>query len=144
MANKALTYAELTLGVHSVYEEAEKLLKEQDDSLTILDKAQDEKRVLVDLISDREADLISEQRGVHPDISATALDQRIRVAKRQDSALTELRKKLRQVLSEIAGEEYNLEHIRSALRIREGRLIELGGYFNYLAAVKQAENPTSQ
>src|SRR4051812_33725802 len=105
MANKALLYAEQTLGVHSVYQEASALLKEQDECLTILDKAQDRKRTLADLIADREADLISDERGNHPDISATALDQHIRIVKRRDPALVRLRDEMRQVASEIAGED---------------------------------------
>lgn len=135
--NKALQYAEQELGVHTVYREAEQLVEEIDRISAELDVWHDDKRSIVEDIADREALLLGEERARHPEMSATGLDQHLRSQKRLDPELKTLRDKLNQRLADISGGEYDLAVLNSRLRIKVARMEELGGYLNYLAAVKQ-------
>lgn len=138
--NKALQYAEEKLGVHEVYERCTKSLEELDELLGDLDKAQDTRRQLAEEIADREAELLSDERGKHPDMSASGMDQHMKAAKRKDTYLAELRKKFNEAASEIQGLEYDLDLCKFTLRVNTARLEELGGYLHYLAAVKAEQN----
>jgi hypothetical protein len=142
MANAALTYAEVTLGVHACYERANETQAQLDEVLTALDKAQDARRLLVEQIADREADLLIAEQGKHASQSATWMDQHMRTAKQKDTMLAGLRAQLRDSHGEIGGLEYDVEAFKARVRIECARMEELGGYFNYLAAIKQAENLT--
>lgn len=137
--NKALQYAENQLGVHTVFEEAVSELEKLDDLYTTLDKSQDERRELAEQIADREGELLSDERGRHADMSAAAFDQHFKGVKRTDTALQGYRAKLNEVQGIISGLEYDVDLAKHTLRLGEARLIELGGYFNYLASVKQDE-----
>jgi hypothetical protein len=137
--NKGLTYAETTLGVHTCYESANAAHSELDEIVTNLDKAQDQRRMLVESIADREAELLNEEWAKHPDMAASRMDQHIRIAKRKDTFLSELRNQLNAVHAEINGLEYDADIQKHRLKIETARMVELGGYLNYLAAIKQAE-----
>lgn len=140
MSMKALLYAEDKLQVHLVYEKASGFLEDLDGLLNDLDKAQDRRRQLVEQIADREADLISSERSKNPEMSATGFDQHMKAAKRTDSMLSTLRGSLNDTLSEIQGLEYDTDLLKMRIKVMTARLNELGGYLNYLSAVKQAEN----
>jgi len=144
--NKALRYAEDQLGVHTVWEKAQSQLVELNGLYTDLDKSQDQRRELVEQIADREGELLSDERGRHADMSAAAFDQHFKGVKRTDTALQGFRSKLMEVQGIISGLEYDVDFLKQSLRLSEGRLTELGGYFNYLAAVKQDDtsNKTSE
>lgn len=134
--NKALTYAQDTLGVHEVHEKALASRASLDECFTSLDKALDRKRELTEAIADREVDLLSDERGKHSDLSQTAFDSHFKAAKGKDSFLRTTRHELNGVLSEIQGLEFDIELSKTDIRIAVGRMEELGGYLNYLAAVK--------
>lgn len=144
MSLKALQYAEQTLGVHSVHDELVSHLETLDGLYNDLDKAQDRRRSLVELVADAEADLLSEERGKHPDMSATGMDQHLKAAKRKNPVLRKLRDQLNEVQSEIQGLEYDVDLTKAHVRVKSARMEELGGYLNYLAAVKQAETIAKQ
>lgn len=144
MSAKALKYAEDNLGVHTVYDEALSLRGELDGVFTDLDKAQDQKRQLVDEVADREADLLSDERGKHSDMSATALAEHMKVIKRKDTFLHELRSKLSEVSGAISGMEYDADLLKLSIKIKVARLEELGGYLHYLAVLKEAETITKR
>lgn len=140
-ALKALQYAEDQLGVNQVYEMACGHLEDLDVSTSDLDKALDRKRELEEKYADAEVDLINEKRGLHPDISDTKFRQELKVWEREDDALNQLRIDLNSVKSEIQGLEFDLSIIKARIQVGSARLVELGGYLNYLTAVKnQAEN----
>ncbi len=137
--NKALDYAEKKLGVHTVWEDAQSQLAELNELYTDLDKSQDQRRELAEQIADREGELLSDERGRHPEMSAAAFDQHFKGIKRGDTALQGFRAKHMEVSGIINGLEYDVDLLKHRLRLSEARLIELGGYFNYLASVKQDE-----
>lgn len=141
-ARKALDYAEQQLSVHSVYEEAVENRQKLDALLGDLDKAHDTKRGLQAAIEDRGYELLSVERGKHHDMSATALDQHMKQVRHRDEAMKQYRVQLDTVTGEIQGLEYDAEMLRIGIKILVARMEELGGYLQYLAAIKQAETLT--
>jgi chromosome segregation ATPase len=143
MSNKALVYAEVTLGVHEVWENVQSELADLDTLLTELDKAQDLRRELDEKYADREVELTSEMRGIHVSYSDTRFKSEWKTWERTDKVLTELRGELNKIHSIIQGLEYERSLITLKIKAGSSRLEELGGYLHYLAAVKnQAENAT--
>ena len=141
MPNKALDYAEVNLGVHKTWEDVQLYLTQLDELLTDLDKAQDSRRELDDKYADREVELISEMRGVHPSMSDTRFKSEWKGWERTDKVLTELRVQLNKVLGDQQGLDIERSLLTLKIRASTARLEELGGYLHYLAAVKnQAEN----
>jgi len=139
MGHPALDYAEHILGLHTVYNEAENLGAQLDTRLTELDQAQDAKRDLELRITDREMEIFFNERSQHTDKSATALDQHVKLERHRDPELTTLRMKLNGAKSDVSGLEYDVDSIKHRLRTAQARMEQMGGFFNYLAAVKSAE-----
>lgn len=142
MSSKALAYAEDKLGVHDVFKETVQAHEELDKLLGDLDKAQDTRRGLTAAIEDRTYELLGNERSKHADMSATALDQHMKQVKHKDDAMKQYRIKLDEVHGEIQGLEYDAEILKMRIRIGVARMEQLGGYLNYLAAVKQADTLT--
>jgi hypothetical protein len=138
MSAKALKYAEDTLGVHEVFEATDKLTVDLDAKLGELDKAQDTKRLLADEYADREVELISEMRGVHSSMSDTRFKSEFKRWEWTDEKLREIRSKQAEVLADIQGLEYDLEVVRTRIKVGTARMVELGGYLQYLAVIKNA------
>lgn len=140
--NPALQYAEQVLGVHSSYERSLNAQHELDEITTELDKARDRKRELTDQVSEHEMDLLIAERGKHADMSQAGMDRHIAIVKSKDTMLQELRKQLTGVAAQVDGLELDLSVQQSIIKIETARMTELSGYFNYLAAVKEAETLT--
>lgn len=146
MSAKALKYAEEQLGVHKVFEQTVDLTEQLDILLADLDKAHDRKRQLNEDYADREVALISEMRGVHPSMSDTRFKSEYKGWERTDKELHTIRVELNQVLSSIQGLEYDKSLLELRIKAGSARMVELGGYLQYLAAVKlatQAEKTTT-
>lgn len=144
MSARALKYAEEKLGVHAVFEETVGLVDELDKLFADLDKAQDRRRELDDAYSDREVELAGEMRGVHPNMSDTRFKSEWKGWERADDKLRELRVELSKVRSEIQGLEYDADILKLRIKVGSSRMEELGGYFHYLAAVKNQAEKTTQ
>lgn len=142
--NRALEYAEGHLGVHRVHGEAESLLAEMDEALSALDSAIDARRTLDDQIEDRQMTLLIEERGKAADISQAAMDRRLKELYHKDEMLRRLRMERNAKAGEASGLELDIEHMKYRLKVKVARMQELGGYFQYLAAVKNAEPPPVQ
>lgn len=141
VTHPALAYAE-SLGVHAVYEEALALEAELDETLTALDKAQDERRSLDEQIDSREMDLLISERGKHPDHSEAAFSRHLKEVHHKDETLKMLKLKRNMKAGEASGLELDREFLKTRIHVRAARLNTLGGYFQYLAAVKLAEQTT--
>lgn len=137
MAN-AIQYAEDTLGVHAVYERCQSLR----DSLTIkvgeLAGLRHKKRESEAMLSDLEFELISEQAAIHSDLSQTAFNAHMKMFLSKDTTMRELRKVIREKQAHIDEVEGIKSVLEADIRIESSRMTELGGYFQYLAAVKLA------
>jgi hypothetical protein len=143
MSAKAIKYAE-DMGVHRVFEEVVEQLENLDSLYGDLDKAQDRRRQLEEDYADREVELVGEMRGVHPNMSDTRFKSELKGWERTDKKLREIRVQLNTVRSEIQGLEYDVDLGKLRARVGAARLDELGGYFNYLAAVKNQAEKTNQ
>lgn len=140
-ALKALQYAENELGVHKVFEELTGYLNDLDVSTSDLDKALDRKRELEEKYTDREVELVSEKRGLHASMSDTKFKQEMVGWSRQDDSLNNLRSELNATKGEIQGLEFDQSVLKARIQVGSARLVELGGYLNYLSVIKtQAEN----
>jgi len=140
-ALKALQYAEENLGVNKVFEELTGYLNDLDVSTSDLDKALDAKRELEEEYADAEVDLVNEKRGLHPEMSDTKFRQELKIWERENDRTNTLRIQLNAVKSEIQGLEFDQAVLKARITVGSARLTELGGYLNYLTAVKnQAEN----
>lgn len=142
--NRALDYAENHLGVHRVHDEAESLLAELDEAMSALDSAIDARRTLDERIEDRQMQLLIEERGKAADISQAAMDRRLKEVYHKDETLRRLRMERNAKAGEASGLELDIEYTKYRLKVKVARMEELGGYFQYLAAVKNAEPPPVQ
>ena len=136
---KAMAYAEEVLGVHSEYEKAVTARNSLDACLTSLSEARDKRRTLEAKVADREMDISADERGHHPDMSAAAMERHLKVAFAKDEQLSILRTELLGVNGDIDGLECDKTMHEIDIKIAVARLGELGGYFHYLAAVKEAQ-----
>jgi len=138
---KALDYAENQLGVTRVYEEAIDKRNELDDLMTDLGNARDKKRSLEAKIQDREFEIMGDERSKHPEMSAAAMDKHLKLAYHGDESLQQLREEHIAVVNELDGLDLDRTMLDVDIRIAVSRLNELGGYLNFLAAIKnQATN----
>lgn len=136
----ALDYAERVLGVHKVYEEAEALLIELDTVMNAFDAAVDARRTLDERIEDHQMDVMILLRGqLGGEISQAAFDKRLKETYYKDEALKRLRMERNAKAGEASGLELDIEHVKYRLKVKVGRMEELGGYFHFLAVTKQAE-----
>lgn len=135
----ALDYAESQLGVHAVYEHTQTHLESFDMERSRLDN-------LRKLKTEKEADytfaeyeFISEARANDPDSSQTAFEKAVKRLVALNPRLRELRKELADLAYEIDMSETSVARYRMMTELGIARMNELGGYFQYLAAIKQAE-----
>src|ERR1700754_502594 len=94
MASKMRTYAEDELGVHEVYEEAQKANAELIDHNVALAGAKADRRRITEELADREVEIWREARDKHPELSATALDAKSKQERRTDQTMQLLRQAL--------------------------------------------------
>jgi chromosome segregation ATPase len=139
-----LAYAEVQLGVHSVYAEAQDLLRQYDELITRLDKAIDDKRILEDKINDRHMDISMDERGKHPDHSEAAMSRHLKELFHQDATLKQLRQQHTAAAADLSGTELEMKLTEAQLRVVTARLTQMGGYFQYLAAIKLGEIETKK
>jgi len=136
VTSKALSYAEDTLGVHSVYDDAVAFRDKLDKILTDLSEARDSRRDIEMKITDREMEITSDQRSKHPDMPVTRWDKHIKESFRDDDEMRALREQNFKVVGDIEGLEFDKQMCETDIKIGIARMTELGGYLQYLAAVK--------
>jgi hypothetical protein len=141
-AVKALHYAEVTLGVHTVYEDAIKQRDQLDKLMLELGDKRDAKRAIEAQMQDREFELMGDERSIHPEMSQAQMDKHIKVVFHQDPTLQELRQKHMAVVNDVDGMELDRSVFEADIRIAVARMTELGGYFQFLAAVKTQSTNT--
>lgn len=135
-AKRSLDYAEQELGVHTVHESAVGFRHALDGSLTRLAELKDTKRDIEVAIADLEMEVTIDEAGKHSGMSVAAMERHLKVELHKNPMLHELKTKHGAVISEIEGVEYDIRVTETDIRIAVARLTELGGYLNYLAAIK--------
>ena len=136
---KALKYAEETLRVHSVYDEAVALAAEADSLRVNIATMRKLKATAETIYLDAEYEFISDLRGANKDMSQTAFDKFAKQEIHRDPNLRAMRGDLAEQSHKIEQAEGNLATVRNRIEIATARMHELGGYLAYLAAVKNAE-----
>lgn len=143
MTSKALTYAEDTLGVHTVYEGALTRRNDLDGVLTALAEVRDNRRDIELKITDREMEVTITERSKHPDMAVTRWDKHIKESFRDDDELRALREQQFKVQGDIEGLEFDKQICETDIKIAMSRMNELGGYLHYLAEVKAASTASA-
>lgn len=142
---KALDYAEKELGVHVVYQTAVEARQKLDAILTDLSNARDRKRDTEARLMDAELEVANNEWAKHPDMAVTRMEKHLKTALAQDDTVRELREQVARAASDIDGLEMDKLMSETDIRIAVARLQELGGYFHYLAVIKQqAAKPVKQ
>lgn len=137
-ALKAIKYAEETLGVHHVYHQAMQCKGDLEQCLDKLAEARSAKRDLEFRLQDKEMLLAVEERAKHPDMAVTRMEAHLKEVKSNDDDVREYRELIMGQTSLIEALEHDKLLYENEIRISVARLTELGGYLNYLAAVRQS------
>jgi hypothetical protein len=143
MAN-AVTYAEQTLDVNNVYERAVLLIEQAKSNGAELVRTRSEVRDLESQIMMREMRVTEEEWVKHPEMAVTRMDKHIKTAFLQDAALDELYTKLRGLKAQVDILDMQRSGLDASIRVESARMVELGGYFQYLAAAKMAAGVSEQ
>ncbi len=142
-ALKALNYAERDLGVHLVYEDAVKNRNLLDGLMTEISERRDTKRGLEASMTDREFEIIGDERSKHADLSVAAMDKHLKQAFHADPTLQRLRTEHLAVVNDLDGMELDRSVLEADIRIAVARMTELGGYLQYLAVIKTQSTTTN-
>lgn|ERR1700712_3066797 len=134
----AVEYAETTLDVHGILDRTLVAREELDKVYTLLAEQRDARRGMLSSIDDREMTLSIDERGKHSDMSQAAMDKHLKMVFFKDEQLTVFRNALGTIEDAIDGAEYDRRIQEKTIEIGCARMNELGGYLNYLAAVKLA------
>lgn len=141
---KALTYAEETLRVHAVYHEAQDLATQATELRQAIAGMRRVKSDLETMYLDAEYDFISDLRGANKDMSQTAFDKFAKQEIHRDPSLRSLRADLAEHGHKIERADIELSNVKVRIDIATARLHELGGYFAYLAALKNTAQKKSE
>ena len=130
---KAITYAEVRLNVHDVYNESVVARNGLDECLNRMSDLRDSKRTWESTLLDREMDLSADERSKHDDMSDAAMGRHLKIVYRKDTFLTEARGTLNSITSDLEGLEYDKVMLETDIKIAIARMNELSGYLQYLA-----------
>lgn len=135
----AVTYAETELKVHEVYDHACEAARHLTRHTQEIVKYKADIRELEWKIALRETEILDEEWSKHPDMPVTRMDKHVKAAQLKDPKLDGLHGDLRYIRFELdkAEELKKNEEIRA--RVHSARMIELGGYLQYLAEAKVAQ-----
>lgn len=131
-------YAEGTLGVHQVWDEA-------NDRLVAHEVVKD--RYLASLsgiryveqqIATREGEIVAEQRGEHPDMKIMEFKQHIAAVMATDEKAVELNTSLAEEKDIRDAAKADMQHHELGLQALTARMNELAGLLEFYAAAKQA------
>lgn len=143
MAGNPVDYAEMTLGVHSVYETAQQAADEYERASERLAAYRITKSEAEQNLVDIEADLLRDVWTNHPDTSQAARDRLLKAALSESEEARALRKQIADSTEMISMEEGRRTAARIRAEIYTARMNELGGYLHYLAEAKRAATKTA-
>lgn len=137
---KALNYAENQLLVHKVYDDSISARNQLGQKQNELHSLRGRKRELETLKSDIEMEVMEELRRVQPDVSVAAFDRQLKVEYSNEARIREIRDDLISLQGEIDFIEYEIDLIKVDIHIATARLIELGGYLQFMSVIKSISN----
>ena len=135
MAN-AVTYAEDRLGVHDILKGTIEARGHLDKALTVLSEARDARRRAEQDKEDIEIELAIAERGKHADMSQAQMDKHLKQVWFQNEMWRNLRDQIRELSDKIDGADLDRKILERDIEMGCARMVELGGYLQYLAAAK--------
>lgn len=132
----AVQYAQDTLGVHDVHNEANAALAALGAAQNTLNAATSEIRSLHEALADRETDLTMAERASNADMSQTAFDKYIKQVVQKDRDHADLRDTLVAAQNRRDDAEAQVRQAEMRIRIATARMEELGGLLAFYAAAK--------
>lgn len=134
---KSLAYAE-SLGLDTVYHEAISARNQLDEKHKHMLQLRGERRRVEQFKADLEMEVTERERAANPSMSQAQMDKHLKVAFSNEGDIREARDDLATLAGEIDFVEYEIDRIHQDIKIAVARLHELGGYFQFMAVVKQA------
>ncbi len=136
-------YAEETLGVHAVYEEAVERLAKHEAAKTAYLTSLGGIRYAEQQIESREAEIVSEQRGEHPDMGIQEFKLHVKTVGAGDDRMQELSSALTEEKANRDESEQDMRHHELGVRALTARMQELGGLLDFYAAAKSGGGRTT-
>lgn len=138
--NRGVKYAEEQLRVHDVHAEAKAHAHDADTQRRNLALKRRAKVAAEEAYTDAELAFIAVTRGQNSSMSQTAFDKFVKGEIHLDPELRKMRGGLADLAYEIDGIEAEIRRSQNLLDAATARMVELGGYLDYLAALKNAES----
>lgn len=135
----AVTYAETELKVHEVYDHACEAARRLTRHAEVIVQRKSDIRELEWNIALRETEILDEEWSKHPDMPVTRMDKHVKAAQLKDPHLASLHEELRTARYELDEAEQDKANEEIRARVHSARMIELGGYLQYLAEAKAAQ-----
>ncbi len=134
----AVLYAEEQLGVHKIYQELMEVQAFLEDQYRIRAGLESESRNLVTAMERRKMEIITSHLGAF-DESIAAHDRRVKVSLAADEAYQELVNRSNEVMAHRDGISAAISGHENNHKAHVARMKLLGGFFDFLSAVKQDE-----
>lgn len=133
-----MRYAE-NMGVHAVYEAAQEARRRWEQARNDLAVLRSERRNIDQRLTDREFEILSDERGRNPASSVAALERQVKSLVNSDAVHRAMRHEHDRLSSDIEATETVVHMAKIDIEIATARMQELGGYLSYLAELKRAE-----
>lgn len=134
-----IEYAEQTLGVHSVFQEAHDLVSKIDEVRKAIAAGRKNKRIYEADLVDREFELLSAAKAGDPSASQAAIERAVKSLVHTDRDARQIRQHQADLSASLDDLDAQLHTLERDLQVKVARMNELGGYFAYLAALKNAQ-----
>jgi hypothetical protein len=134
-----VSYAEDDLGVHVVWDEARARLDEHETAKARYLAALKSLRITERQITDRNMELVTEQRGLQPELKVTAFREHMKVVAAEDDTMVGLQSQLEDDKTERDEAKADMEHHELGLRALTARMHELAGLLEFYATAKSAQ-----
>ncbi len=129
-----VVYAEQTLGVHQVWDDAQTAQRDMEAITELATQVSIEIRGLRAAIADQENKLATTFRGENLDLSQTAFERQLRTVLHEDDTMHELRDRMIDCQSKQDEAEGRIRLLSATVTITAARLNQLGGLLNFYAA----------
>jgi hypothetical protein len=136
--HRALQYAENDLGVHNVWTDSQNIVQGLNELYNTRAGLETSCRKLDYEIERRKEFLLTTQAQTHNDMAVTAFERHMRVIYASDDQLEALRSERLKVMSHRDVITGNIAASETNHKGHVARMVELGGYFEYLAHTKHA------
>jgi hypothetical protein len=137
--NRAIAYAEDTLGVHRTWTDVQALQAQLNDLYQMHAGFLSESRKLEWESDNRRNQILVEESSNNPEMTPTAFERHMRLAYAGDETLEAIAKLKVDVMARRDGAEASIKSVERNHVGHVARLKELGGYFEFLAVTKAAQ-----